>query len=138
MSRIKGKDTRLEKQFYAAWALRNIKEIECNPSDVLGKPDFVHRKSKTAVFLDSCFWHGCALHLRMPHSNSDYWKEKIERNKKRDNLVTQTLRKEGWSVIRIWGHSLKSRSDFEKWTEKVAGSMLKKSASSQKRERTTI
>jgi DNA mismatch endonuclease (patch repair protein) len=29
---------------------------------VYGKPDFVFRGPKVAVFVDGCFWHGCPRH----------------------------------------------------------------------------
>jgi DNA mismatch endonuclease Vsr len=33
-----------------------------------GKPDFVFRRERLAVFVDGCFWHGCRWHCRMPKS----------------------------------------------------------------------
>lgn len=32
----------------------------------------------------------------------DFWLPKFERNGARDRLVTRTLRKAGWQVVRIW------------------------------------
>jgi DNA mismatch endonuclease (patch repair protein) len=120
MSRIRSKHTRFEKKFHSALISKDVDHIEWNPSEVFGKPDFVHRESKTAIFLDSCFWHGCPHHLRMPKSNTEYWQKKIERNRKRDRLVTRTLKKEGWCVMRIWEHSLFDEASFEKWSSKVS------------------
>ena len=37
-----------------------------NPAKYFGKPDLVFKKYKTVVFIDSCFWHGCKKHCRMP------------------------------------------------------------------------
>jgi DNA mismatch endonuclease (patch repair protein) len=71
-----------------------------------GRPDFVFRKHRLAVFVDGCFWHGCPLHCRMPKSRIEYWKPKIARNKKRDKVVQSTLRASGWRVLRIWEHEL--------------------------------
>ena len=125
MSKIKSKNTKLERMFQSSVASKNITNIDGNPSDIFGKPDFVHRESKTAIFLDSCFWHGCPKHLRMPHTNSEYWQRKIERNKKRDRLVTSTLKKEGWRVVRIWEHSLENEANLEKWSRKISVLILK-------------
>ena len=36
-----------------------------------------------------------------------YWDRKIAGNQARDRLVTMQLRKEGWTVIRIWEHAVK-------------------------------
>lgn len=72
-----------------------------------GRPDFVFRREKVAVFVDGCFWHGCRWHCRMPKSHQTYWLSKIERNKARDKDVRIALKKRGWKVLRIWEHELK-------------------------------
>ena len=69
---------------------------------VFGKPDFVFRASKVAVFVDGCFWHGCPRHGTMPRNNRAFWKAKFARNAARDREVTRTLRKAGWRVVRVW------------------------------------
>ena len=69
---------------------------------VFGKPDFVFRAAKLAVFVDGCFWHGCPRHATMPANNRAFWKAKLARNAARDREVTRTLRKAGWRVLRIW------------------------------------
>jgi len=71
-----------------------------------GKPDFVFRKERLAVFVDGCFWHGCRWHCRMLKSRIDYWSPKISRNRRRDKKVRNLLRRGGWYVLRIWEHSL--------------------------------
>ncbi len=77
---------------------------------VFGKPDFIFRKARIAVFIDGCFWHACPKHCRMPESNRDYWERKIGRNEKRDRLVNRKLRQRGWTVVRIWEHEIKDGS----------------------------
>ena len=78
---------------------------------VFGKPDFVFRVEKLAVFVDGCFWHGCPRHGTMPAGNRAFWKAKLARNVSRDREVTRTLRKAGWRVIRVWECALaKKRS----------------------------
>lgn len=72
-----------------------------------GKPDFVFRKERLAVFVDGCFWHGCRWHCRMPKSRVGFWSGKIARNKSRDREVGRLLRKLGWRVFRLWEHGLK-------------------------------
>lgn len=76
-----------------------------------GKPDFVFLKLRLAVFVDGCFWHGCPRCYSEPKSNRAFWRRKIAANKKRDHLVTRTLRKAGWRVLRIWEHDLAKRSE---------------------------
>ena len=70
------------------------------------RPDFVFPKIRLAVFVDGCFWHGCPLHETKPKNNAAFWRKKFAANKVRDRLVTRTLRKSGWRVLRIWEHEL--------------------------------
>jgi len=60
------------------------------------RPDFVFLKSRTAIFVDGCFWHGCPKHATKPANNKDFWKKKLAGNKKRDRVVNRTLRRAGW------------------------------------------
>ncbi len=72
-----------------------------------GKPDFIFRKERLAIFVDGCFWHGCPKCFRLPQDNRDYWYKKISNNKQRDRAVTKELNHRGWKVLRIWEHSLR-------------------------------
>jgi DNA mismatch endonuclease (patch repair protein) len=76
-------------------------------SKLIGKPDFVFRQQKVAVFINGDFWHGNPRKFRLPKSNCDYWEEKIARNRKRDRAVTKALTQEGWRVLRVWESSLR-------------------------------
>lgn len=78
---------------------------------VFGKPDFVFAGARVAVFVDGCFWHrhpGCKF-CYTPKSRPEFWLPKFERNVARDRVVTRTLRKRGWKVIRIWECQLTPR-----------------------------
>ena len=76
-------------------------------SKMFGKPDFVFHRAKVVVFIDGDFWHGNPKKYRLPKSNCDYWHAKIGSNKRRDRLVNRTLRKQGWTVVRIWESDLR-------------------------------
>ena len=67
---------------------------------VAGKPDFAWPGRKLAVFVDGCFWHGCACKY-LPRTNTEFWRSKIDRNKRRDRRVSNALRRKGWRVLRI-------------------------------------
>jgi DNA mismatch endonuclease (patch repair protein) len=67
---------------------------------VAGKPDFAWPGRKVAVFVDGCFWHGCRCKY-LPRTNTEFWRNKIETNKQRDRRVSQALRRDGWTVIRV-------------------------------------
>ena len=73
---------------------------------LIGKPDFTFRLAHIVVFVDGCFWHACPRCFKPPKTNRAYWRAKIARNIQRDRKVTQSLRKAGWRVVRIWSHQL--------------------------------
>ena len=85
-----------------------IKGWKLRSQGIIGKPDFVFPKERVAVFVDGAFWHGAPGFKRFPKSRTGYWKQKIERNKKRDIEVTNRLRSQGWSVLRFWDFDLKA------------------------------
>lgn len=66
--------------------------------------DMVFRRAKIAVFIDGCFWHGCPEHYRPPSTNPDYWRDKIEGNRLRDQETDELLAQAGWEVLRFWEH----------------------------------
>lgn len=69
-------------------------------------------KARLAVFVDGCFWHGCPSHYRPPTSNVAFWRSKREANRNRDKSAVTRLRLNGWSVVRIWEHSLSKPEDI--------------------------
>jgi DNA mismatch endonuclease, patch repair protein len=73
-----------------------------------GRPDCYLPALRLAVFADGCYWHGCPEHHRMPEDNRDYWTQKLKRNRRRDREVVAALRAEGYTVIRVWEHDLKT------------------------------
>jgi DNA mismatch endonuclease (patch repair protein) len=73
-----------------------------------GRPDFAFPRFKLAIFVNGCFWHGCPKCYVRPKTNSQYWTQKVGRNIARDRKNSRLLRAEGWSVMHIWEHSLKS------------------------------
>lgn len=85
---------------YRIYFAKNVKAIT-------GKPDIVFRRKRVVVFIDSDFWHGHPNRCIMPKSNCEYWNQKIERNKQRDKMVNRELKKEGWTVIRLWEKNIK-------------------------------
>ncbi|MGA2361051.1 MAG: very short patch repair endonuclease [Candidatus Aminicenantales bacterium] len=74
-----------------------------------GKPDIIFRKHKLSIFADGCFWHGCPKCYKPPKSNANYWRMKIERNRKRDKEINRELKNKGWKIIRLWECALKRR-----------------------------
>lgn len=109
MSRIKSKDSKIEILFRKElWKLGF--RYRKNSAKYFGKPDIVLAKYKTVIFIDSCFWHGCKKHCRIPAVRKKYWTKKILRNKVRDAEVLKYYKKENWKIFRIWEHDLKRNS----------------------------
>ena len=82
-------------------------KFQTNAISIRGKPDIVFQKDKVCVFLDSNFWHGW-YYPRWKHLlKNDFWREKIENNRKRDRKTTAYLKKNGWTVLRFWEHEIK-------------------------------
>ena len=69
-----------------------------------GKPDIALGPSKVAVFVDGCYWHNCPEHGTIPKNNSEWWKEKFQRNRERDSRNDALLREMGWLPIHVWEH----------------------------------
>ena len=75
-----------------------------------GKPDMVLPRKRIVIFVDGCFWHGCAecgKHLQL---SSGFWINKIAANKKRDVRVTRELADAGWKVLRIPEHGVRTKA----------------------------
>lgn len=68
------------------------------------RADLVFTKAHVAVYVDGCFWHRCPLHATSPKSNSEWWREKLDANVRRDRDTDRRLTEAGWNVIRIWEH----------------------------------
>lgn len=83
----------------------------------LGTPDIAIPFSKIAVFIDGDFWHGFRYPAWKGRLKNSFWRKKIERNRKRDNLYHGKLRRMGWKVLRVWEHQLKN--DFLGTIDKI-------------------
>ena len=103
MSKIRGKNTKPELAFRKAlWAAGFRYRVDYKK--LIGKPDIVLKKYKTAIFIDGEFWHGYQWEERKEKikSNREFWIPKIERNIQRDNEVNQELQRLGYAVFRFW------------------------------------
>ncbi len=107
MRAVKSKDSKMEVSFRKMLWNKGLRYSK-NSTKYFGKPDLILKKYQTVIFLDSCFWHGCKKHCRMPSSNKKYWISKIKRNEERDKEVNKHYKKSGWKIIRIWEHNIKN------------------------------
>jgi len=103
MSKVKGKDTKIERFVRSALHRRGFR-FRKNVPDLPGKPDIVLPKYRTVIFVNGCFWHqheGCKRSA-LPATRTEYWKTKLTRNVERDRLNTELLESRGWRVLTLW------------------------------------
>jgi len=98
--------TLLRAQGITGWRRHASLKFQVSSARFQVRPDFVFPRLRVTVFVDGCFWHGCPKHATKPRSNVAFWRRKLEGNKRRDALVTRSLRRAGWRVVRIWEHEL--------------------------------
>lgn len=104
MSRIRSRDTKPEVMIRRLVHARGLR-FRIHKNGLPGRPDLVFVRAKVAVFVDGDFWHGWRF-PRWRHKLDPYWKKKIEGNRYRDQRISNTLKGEGWLVIRIWEHDV--------------------------------
>ena len=112
MQAVKPKDSKIESRLGKALWTKG-QRYRKNHKKIIGKPDITFVSLKIAVFCDSEFWHGKDWEKRKHDikSNRDFWLPKIERNIYRDKEVNRQLKKQGWTVIRIWGKDIEKHLD---------------------------
>ena len=72
--------------------------------DLPRTPDIVFGPRRKVIFVHGCFWHGhtCKRGSRLPKSNAEYWKAKIERNVERHSHQVEKVRTTGWTMLTLW------------------------------------
>jgi len=66
-----------------------------------GTPDIAFPAERVAVYVDGAFWHGHPSKFRFGKSGA-FWDAKVGRNIARDRQERARLRRDGWSVLRVW------------------------------------
>jgi len=112
MGKIRSKNTGIEKQIKKILWKKGLRYRK-NNTKLYGKPDLSNQSKKIIIFIDSCFWHGCPKHLRVPEKNKKYWLNKIAKNQERDKSVNKYYKNRKWKLFRIWEHDLKNQKRLE-------------------------
>ena len=103
--------------------LRSLKlSFRRHAAHLPGRPDFILREGRLALFVHGCFWHshtGCN-NATLPSSNTGYWHRKIDGNRKRDRRVREALRKAGWRTAVIWECKLRDADSVGRRLLKLA------------------
>ncbi len=112
MGKIRGKNTKPELAFRKALYAAGYR-YRIDYKKLIGKPDVVLKKYKTAIFIDGEYWHGYNWQERKPKikTNREFWIPKIERNMQRDREVNEELERLGYKVFRFWEREIKKDLD---------------------------
>nr|WP_255433228.1 very short patch repair endonuclease [Amycolatopsis sp. WAC 01375] len=106
MSKQRSRNTQIEVELRRALHAAGLRfRIHRRPlKGVRREADIVFGPTRVAVFVDGCFWHGCPEHATWPKTNADFWRTKIETNRRRDLDTDRKFAEAGWLVVRIWEH----------------------------------
>jgi DNA mismatch endonuclease, patch repair protein len=111
MAAVRGKGNKTTEQLLRFRMVRaGICGWVMHPAEIPGKPDFFFCDAKLVVFLDGCFWHGCAKCGHLPKTHASFWRAKIERNRARDIANRKLLKRKGFRVFRFWEHDLQQNA----------------------------
>lgn len=104
MARIRAKDTAPEMRVRRLAHAMGYR-YRLHRRDLPGCPDLVFPSRRKVIFVHGCFWHrhgkNCPL-TRWPKSKMDFWRPKLEANRKRDRRNLKDLAALGWRVLVIW------------------------------------
>lgn len=127
MSRIKGKDTTIEKILRTHLYQQGYRYRK-NVSSLPGHPDIVMTKYKIAIFCDGDFFHGYNLRKISDQlkKNKEYWYQKIRTNQKRDLKNDLKLVLLGYTVLHFWEHEI--RNDLPRVLNEIESCILSKQA----------
>lgn len=109
MRAIRSRDTGPELLLRRALHARGYR-YRVSPSSVVGRPDMVLSKWRTAVLVHGCFWHahtGCRF-FRLPKTREAFWRDKLAANAARDKRTLERLTADGWRIVVIWECALRA------------------------------
>ena len=106
-SRDTGPELALRKALWRA----GLRGYRVHRKELPGTPDVVFSRRKLAIFVHGCWWHGCPHcgRYRVPKANSEYWIEKLRRNRQRDERAVSELMAKGYEALIVWECDVKFR-----------------------------
>ena len=113
MSRIRSKNTKPELLVREHLFSKGFR-YRLHDKKLPGKPDIILPKYRTVILVHGCFWHGhenCKYYV-VPKTRTEWWLNKINKNKERDAKNISALREAGWNVLVIHECELK-KDKFE-------------------------
>ena len=109
MSANKAKNTKPEIMLRKSLWGKGYKGYRLNWKRVPGRPDIAYPGKKIAIFVNGCYWHRCSkCDLPIPKTNTEFWKDKFDKNVKRDKKKSDELLSLDWIVLVFWECDIKS------------------------------
>lgn len=108
MSRVKAKNTKPE-LLVRSFLHSNGFRFRLHDPRLPGRPDIVMKKFQTVILVQGCFWHGHSgcKYFVLPKTRAEWWKDKINSTKIKDEKNTEALIELRWNVIIVWECELK-------------------------------
>ena len=106
MKKVRPKNSKIERIVFQGLKKQRI-YFQKHYKRVPGTPDIAKPSLKKAIFIHSDFWHGWQYPRWRNTLTSEFWRNKIESNRRRDKKTVRRLRSAGWKVLTVWEHSLK-------------------------------
>lgn len=115
MAHVHAKNTSPELKLRKLLCRLGFRGYRLHYSKLPGKPDIVFIGREKVIFIHGCFWHGhdCKAGINTPRSNIEYWTPKLARNKARDHMNEEEIKRLGWDVLIIWECELKNKKEIE-------------------------
>lgn len=116
MSRVRNRDTKPE--MFVRRLLHGLGfRYRLHDRRLPGSPDLVFKSRRKVIFVHGCFWHRhadpeCKL-ARMPKSQLDFWRPKLEGNRGRDLRHQSELDELGWKYLVVWECELGHKEQLE-------------------------
>ena len=111
MSSNKEKNTKPEILLRKELWKNNIRGYRLHWKKAPGSPDIAFPKKKLAIFVNGCFWYSCPkCNLGLPKTNKEFWKNKFDKNVKRDKKKIELLKTNDWNTIVIWECMIKNNT----------------------------
>jgi DNA mismatch endonuclease (patch repair protein) len=110
MQAIRHKDTKPEILVRKALFRKGFR-YSLHRKDLPGKPDLTLAKHRAVVQVNGCYWHFHGCHLsKVPDTDSDWWREKLQTTRARDQRNREALAASGWRVCEVWECTLRGKN----------------------------
>jgi DNA mismatch endonuclease, patch repair protein len=118
MSSIRAKNTKPELRLRKALLNTGLSGYRLHWKKVPGRPDISYPGAKLAIFVHGCYWHRCP-HCKpaFPKTHLEFWTNKFQKNKERDERKIKELQGQGWKVLVIWECQI--RDNLQEYVELI-------------------